>query len=71
MPAPISVTINSKVYNIPILNAEMDERVQLIDQNKEAINRNRQRMNDAKVELDANCNALLLMYIQQTGSYPS
>jgi hypothetical protein len=71
MPAPISVTINSKVYNIPILTSEMDERVQLIDQNKEAINRNRQRMNDAKVELDANCNALLLMYIQQTGSYPS
>ena len=70
-PPPIQVTINSKVYAIPILNAEMDAVVQQMDQQKDAINRNRQRMNDAKVEYDNSCNQLLLMYIQQTGQYPS
>jgi hypothetical protein len=71
MPAPISVTINSKVYSIPILSGEMDNVVQQMVQQKEAIDRNRQRMNDAKVEYDNSCNTLLLMYIQQTGQYPS
>jgi hypothetical protein len=70
MPAPVVVKINSKTYNIPILNGDMDNCVQLINQNKEAIDRSRQRMNDAKVELENNNNALLLMYIQQTGQYP-
>lgn len=70
MPAPVVVKINSKIYNIPILTSEMDNIVQQIDQNKEAIDRNRQRMNDSKVELENNNNALLLMYIQQTGQYP-
>jgi hypothetical protein len=70
MPAPIQVTINSKVYNIPILNSEMDNVVQQINQNKEDINRNRRRLNESKTELDNNCNTLLLMYIQQTGQYP-
>tara|TARA_R110000868_G_scaffold404835_1_gene683471 strand:+ start:71 stop:286 length:216 start_codon:yes stop_codon:yes gene_type:complete len=70
MPAPVQVTINSKVYAIPILNAEMDSVVQQMDQQKEAVDRNRQRMKDAKVEYENSCNQLLLMYIQQTGSYP-
>jgi hypothetical protein len=71
MPAPVTVTINSKVYAIPILNSDMDNIVQQMEQNKNDINRSRQRLNDAKAEYDANCNTLLLMYIQQTGSYPS
>jgi hypothetical protein len=70
MPPPIQVTINSKKYAIPILNSDMDNVVQQMEQNKEDINRNRQRLNDAKAEYDANCNTLLLMYIQQTGQYP-
>jgi len=70
MPAPVQVTINSKVYNIPILTSDMDAVVQQMDQQKDAINRSRQRMNDAKVEYDNSCNTLLLMYIQQTGQYP-
>ena len=70
MPAPVVVKINSKVYNIPILNGDMDNVVQQMVQQQEAIDRNRQRMNDAKVEYENSCNTLLLMYIQQTGSYP-
>lgn len=70
MPPPTVVKINSKTYSIPILTGEMDNCVQQIDQNKEAINRSRQRMNDAKIELENNSQALLLMYIQQTGQYP-
>lgn len=70
MPAPISITINSKTYSIPILNGEMDNLVQQMVQQKEAIDRNRERMNDAKVEYNNSCNVLLLMYIQQTGQYP-
>ena len=49
----------------------MDNVVQQMNQNKDAIERSRQRMNDAKVELANNSNALLLMYIQQTGQFPS
>ena len=71
MPAPVVVKINSKVYNIPILNEDMNNVVQQMVQQQEAIDRNRQRMNDAKVEYENSCNTLLLMYIQQTGSYPS
>ena len=70
MPEPVQVKINSKVYNIPILNGDMDNVVQQMNQNKESIDRSRQRMNDAKNELNNNCNTLLLMYIQQTGQYP-
>jgi len=70
MPAPVTVTINSKVYAIPILNGDMDNVVQQMEQQKEQMNRSRQRLNDAKAEYDANCNTLLLMYIQQTGQYP-
>jgi hypothetical protein len=71
MPPPVQVTINSKIYAIPILNSEMDNVVQQMEVNKEDINRYRQRLNDAKTEYDNNCNQLLLMYIQQTGQYPS
>jgi len=71
MPAPVVVKINSKTYSIPILTGEMDNIVQQIEQNKEAIDRSRQRMNDAKIELENNNNALLLMYIQQTGQFPT
>jgi hypothetical protein len=70
MPEPVQVKINSKVYNIPILNGDMDNVVQQMNQNKESIDRSRQRMNDAKNELNNNSNTLLLMYIQQTGQYP-
>ena len=70
MPAPVQVTVNSKVYNIPILNGEMDNVVQQMEQQKEQINRDRRRLNETKASLDTNCNTLLLMYIQQTGQYP-
>jgi len=71
MPAPIVVTINSKTYNIPILNEEMNNCVQQMVQQQEAIDRNRNRMNEAKTEYQNSCNTLLLIYIQQTGQYPT
>ena len=69
-PPPVQVTIKTKVYNIPLLNGDMDNIFIQMEANKEQINRSRQRLNDAKAEYDANCNTLLLMYIQQTGQYP-
>jgi hypothetical protein len=69
-PPPVQVTINSKVYAIPILNGDMENIFIQMEANKEQMNRSRQRLNDAKAEYDANCNTLLLMYIQQTGQYP-
>lgn len=71
MPAPILVTINSKTYNIPILNEEMNNCVQQMVQQQEAIDRNRERLNNSKVEYQNSCNTLLLLYIQQTGQYPT
>jgi hypothetical protein len=70
MPEPVIVKIDSKTYSIPILTGDMDNVVQQMNQNKDAIERSRQRMNDAKVELANNSNTLLLMYIQQTGQFP-
>jgi len=70
MPDPVKVNINSKVYNIPILNGEMDNVVQQIIQNKEEISSLRSHMVTATSNLNVNCNQLLLMYIQQTGQYP-
>ena len=69
-PPPVQVTIKTKVYNIPLLNGDMDNIFIQMEANKEQMNRSRQRLNDAKTEYDNNCNQLLLMYIQQTGQYP-
>lgn len=69
-PPPVKVTINQKSYNIPLLNGDMDNIFIQMEANKEQINISRQRLNNAKAEYDANCNTLLLMYIQQTGQYP-
>jgi len=69
-PPPVQVTVKTKVYNIPLLNGDMDNIFIQMEANKEQINRSRQRLNDAKTEYDNNCNQLLLMYIQQTGQYP-
>jgi len=69
-PPPVKVTVKSKVYNIPLLNGDMDNIFIQMEANKEEMNRSRQRLNDAKTEYDNNCNQLLLLYIQQTGQYP-
>jgi len=69
-PPPVQVTVKTKVYNIPLMNGDMDNIFIQMEANKEQMNRSRQRLNDAKAEYDANCNTLLLMYIQQTGQYP-
>jgi len=69
-PPPVQVNITSKVYNIPLLNGDMENVYQQMELNKEEIERSRQRFVDAKAEYDNNCNQLLLLYIQQTGEFP-
>jgi len=71
MPAPIIVKINSKTYSIPILNGEMDSLVQEIQTVQEDIRRSTERRKNALDQLDNIYNNLLLIYIQQTGQYPS
>ncbi|MGL5965559.1 MAG: hypothetical protein ACRCZ2_14370 [Fusobacteriaceae bacterium] len=70
MPAPIKVTINSKVYNIPILTGEMDNIAQQMESAKNEIRRSTERRQNAVAELENCSNTMLLMYIQQTGNYP-
>ena len=70
MPPPTQVNINSKNYSIPILNGEMDNIAQQIQQNKEELRSLRDHITTTTSNLNANSNALLLMYIQQTGQYP-
>jgi hypothetical protein len=69
-PPPIRVTINSKVYNIPILNGDMDNIVQQMESIKNEIRRSTERRQNAVTELENSSNALLLLYIQQTGNFP-
>lgn len=71
MPSPLKITINSKTYLIPILNNEMDCVVQDIELNREELRRNTERRINNLENLENLNNTLLLMYIQQTGSYPS
>lgn len=71
MPAPIIVKINSKTYTIPILNGEMDSLVQQIQPIEEEIRRTTERRSNALNDLNNIYNNLLLLYIQQTGQYPS
>jgi len=69
-PPPVQVIVKTKVYNIQLINGDMENIFIQMEANKEEMNRSRQRLNDAKAEYDANCNTLLLIYIQQTGQYP-
>jgi len=71
MPAPVIVTINSKTYSIPILNGDMDNLVQEIQSIQEEIRRSTERRKNALENLENCNNSLLLMYIQQTGQYPT
>jgi len=70
-PPPIIVKINSKTYSIPILNGDMDNLVQEIQLTQDEIRRSTERRKNALQNLENSNNALLLMYIQQTGSYPN
>jgi hypothetical protein len=69
-PPPIKVTINSKVYNIPILNEDMSNLVQQMESIKNEIRRSTERRQNAVTELENCCNALLLQYITLTGNFP-
>ena len=70
-PPPIIVKINSKTYSIPILNGDMDNLVQEIQLTQDEIRRATERRKNALQNLENSNNALLLMYIQQTGQYPT
>lgn len=70
MPEPSKISINSKLYTVPILNGEMDNIANEIIARKEELRSLRDHIKGATDELNSNSNALLLMYIQQTGQYP-
>jgi len=70
-PPSVQVIINSTTYAIPILNGEMENLTREMEDNKLEMERSRQRYNNAKTGYDDNCKQLLLIYIQQTGEYPS
>ena len=70
MPAPIIITINSQIYYVPILTGEMDNMAQEMEANKQEIRRSTERRKEALNRLEENSKAMLLMYIQQVGSFP-
>lgn len=70
MPPPSKISINSKSYVVPILSGEMDNIANEIIANKEELRSLRNHITDATNNLTNNSNALLLLYIQQTGQYP-
>jgi len=69
-PPPTIIKVNSKTYSIQILNGEMENMVNQIEAEKENIRRTRERLNSSLSNLSINYDALLLMYIQQTGEFP-
>ena len=71
MPEPIQITLESKVYSVPILNGEMDNLVNEIQQARVRIldyAENRRRDTERIEEWSK---TLLLIYIQQEGTFPS
>ena len=69
-PPPTIIKVNSKTYNIQILNEEMQNMINEIEVEKENIRRTRERLKSQLSNLSINYDALLLMYIQQTGEFP-
>ena len=69
-PPPTIIKVNSKTYSIQILNGEMENMVNQIEAEKENIRRTRERLNSSLSNLSINYDALLLMYIRQTGEFP-
>ena len=65
MPEFFSLSMPAKVYNIPIINEEINRKVEEINTTKEEITRLRERIQNA-IELLSQYNAdLLTLYIQQ------
>ena len=71
MPAPVSVKINAKYYTVLILNEEMDQIAQQIQSAKDDIRSLNNHLNVRLAELNALNKALLALFIQQTGSFPT
>lgn len=71
MPAPVKVIINSKSYNCPILNGEMDTLSSQIDTCRAEIASLNNHLTDKLAELNSLNTQLLAIYIQQTGSFPN
>ena len=71
MPDPAKVTIKNIIYTIPILNGEMENTNQQILNLQESINNNKQRVINDTIELNNLNQQMMVMYIQQTGSFPN
>ena len=71
MPAPINVKINAKYYTVPILNEEMDQIAQQIQSAKDDIRALNSHLNTRLAELNVLNQALLALFIQQSGSFPN
>ncbi len=70
MPAPVKVTVQNKVYTVSIFNGEMDQVSSQITDKKNEIASLNSHLTGAMAELVALNKQLLVMYIQQTGSFP-
>jgi hypothetical protein len=67
---PLQITINTKTYNVEILTGEMSNLAQEMETTKEEIRRLAERRKNALGRLEENSNQMLILYIQQTGSFP-
>lgn len=70
MPAPVKISVNSKSYSCPILNEEMDQIAQQIDTCKLEIASLNAQLNDKLSTLSTLNSQILVMYVQQTGTFP-
>ena len=69
-PATTQIKTNSKFYNIPLLNGDMEILANRITRDRDELSILNDQIALLLSNINTNSNNLLAMYIQQTGSFP-
>ena len=70
MPAPIQITVQGRTYTAQIFTGEMEDVANQIQSKKDEIRSLNNHLTDAITSLADLNKQFLVLYIQQTGSFP-
>ena len=69
-PATVQIKTNSKFYTIPLLTVDMETISNRIIRDREELRNLNQQVSLILNSINNNSNDLLVLYIQQTGTFP-
>lgn len=70
MPSTVQIKTNSKFYNIPILNGDMESLSNRITRSRDELRELNLQISTVLNRINTDSNDLLVLYIQQTGTFP-